>query len=161
VSDSLDNRRPVTPEVADFWARACAATGMDPASAYQVWHFGAGEPMATELALLVRDGPKRATTALKAGVDLFPETGAVEGGLSVVTTYAGEPVVLIRTTRVDVVPFEEVDAAFAWEEGEGDRSLADWRAGHWAFFEAECAEMGIPRSPRMEVVCERFEKLWP
>lgn len=159
--DSLDNRRPVTDDVARFWAAACAHAGIDPTTAYQVWYFGSGEPMATRLARLVRDGPKRATAALHAGVLALPETGAVLGGYSVVTGFAGEPVVVIRSTQVDIVPFEDVDADFAWTEGEGDRTLEDWRAGHWRFFDAECRELGIERSPRMEIVCERFEKVWP
>ena len=107
--DSLDNRRPVTDDVARFWAAACAHAGIDPTTAYQVWYFGSGEPMATRLARLVRDGPKRATAALHAGVLALPETGAVLGGYSVVTGFAGEPVVVIRSTQVDIVPFEEVE----------------------------------------------------
>jgi uncharacterized protein YhfF len=161
MDDPLDNRRPATDAVRRFWAEACAEAGIDPETAYQVWYFGDGEPMATALAELVRDGPKRATTSLAASIDALPETAPELGGYSVVTTFAGEPVVVIRTTRIDTMPFDDVDAAFAWDEGEGDRTLDDWRRAHAAFFERECSALGIAWSGARLVVCERFEKVYP
>jgi uncharacterized protein YhfF len=67
---------------------------------------------------------------------------------------------LIRTSDVQVCAFDQVDARFAWDEGEGDRSLEYWRAAHWAFFSRECAELGRAPSPDMPVVLERFELLF-
>jgi len=50
-----------------------------------------------------------------------------------------------------------VTEEFAATEGEGDGSLAFWRAAHWAAFSRELE--GSERSPQpdMPVVCERFE----
>ena len=42
---------------------------------------------------------------------------------------AAQPRCVIETTEVTYRRFDDVDAAFAYEEGEGDRSLAYWRAG--------------------------------
>ena len=51
-------------------------------------------------------------------------TDAAVGALSVVLDGRGEPICVIRSVKVEVRPFGEVDEAFAWVEGEGDRSLA-------------------------------------
>ena len=73
---------------------------------------------------------------------------------------ADEPQCIIRTTSVDVVPFEQVSAEFAAAEGEGDRSLEYWREGHWHYFALELAEFGREPSVDMPVVCERFEVVY-
>ena len=44
-----------------------------------------------------------------------------------------------------------MDAAFAFDEGEGDRSLEDWRRGHRAYFERNGGW-----SDDMWLACERF-----
>ena len=42
--------------------------------------------------------------------------------------------------QVDIVPFGDVDEAFAWDEGEDDRSLAVWRVnGHIRYFSRQAA----------------------
>lgn len=63
---------------------------------------------------------------------------------------------MIRTTEVEVRAFGLVDEAFAWVEGEGDRSLAYWRAAHIDFFASE----GRPVDEDTPVVLETFELLW-
>jgi uncharacterized protein YhfF len=62
---------------------------------------------------------------------------------------------------VVIVPFEEVGEEFAAAEGEGDGSLQYWRECHWAYFERECKRIGREPSPRMLIVCERFEVIYP
>jgi len=49
-------------DVEAFWRRFVAATGID--GPYTAWGFGSSPEQATELGLLVRDGPKRATASL-------------------------------------------------------------------------------------------------
>ena len=56
--------------------------------------------------------------------------------------------------------FDEVTAEHARAEGEGDRSLAHWRAMHERFFR-EHADHDRQFSPTMPVVLERFEVLVP
>ena len=83
------------------------------------------------------------------------------GDLSVVTWWNGQPVCVIKTTRVEIRPYDEVDADFAASEGEGDGSLAYWREAHWRFFSRECERIGRTLDPKMPVVCERFEVVHP
>jgi uncharacterized protein YhfF len=73
----------------------------------------------------------------------------------------GRPICVIRTTEVRVKPLREADAAFAWDEGEGDRSLEWWRRAHDAYFTRRCRELGVSFSEELEVVFERFELVWP
>ncbi len=47
--------------------------------------------------------------------------------------------------------YNEVDAAFAHEEGEGDRSLTHWRAAHRNYFGRQ-----DKFSEDMMLMCERF-----
>ena len=123
--------------VRKYWSDFCAATGVDPGQRYDVFAFGDAPQMADELAELVLHGPKRATAGLLADFDNepMPEVGAH----SIVLGGDGQPLCVIRTTEVRVLPFREVDEAFAWEEGEGDRSLAYWREAHLEFFARMCA----------------------
>ena len=113
-----------------FWQAFADATGTG--ADYVAWGFGSDNTpeLATELGLLVRDGPKRATTTKFASFEEDGEPLPEVGGYSVVLDSEGEPICIIRTTRVDVVPFGEVDGEFAWVEGEGDRSLKYWREAH-------------------------------
>jgi hypothetical protein len=69
--------------------------------------------------------------------------------------------VFMRSSRVDILPFNEVDADFAAAEGEGDGSLAYWQNAHERFFKRSCQRIGIAWHPDLPVVCERFEVLYP
>jgi uncharacterized protein YhfF len=140
-------------DVEAFWRRFVAATGID--GPYTAWGFGSDAEMATELGLLVRDGPKRATASLRAdygGDEPLP----TPGDLAVILDGDGEPLCVIRTTAVEVRAFGDVDEEFAWTEGEGDRSLAYWRDAHLRFF----AGYGAAVHETTPVVLARFELLW-
>lgn len=145
------------PPIAAFWAAFAAATGTD--APYTAWGFGddAKPDLMTELGLLVRDGPKRATTSRVADYGPDGEPMPKVGDHSVVLDGEGLPICIIRTTAVEICPFGEVDEAFAWDEGEGDRTLADWRRGHEWYF----ATIGDPVTDATPVVLERFAKVWP
>ena len=139
-------------DVEAFWRRFVAATGID--GLHTAWGFGSSPEQATELGLLVRDGPKRATASLVSDYD--DEPMPVPGDLGVVLDGEGEPLCVVRTTGVEVRAFGEVDEEFAWTEGEGDRSLAYWRNAHIRFF----VGVGTPVDEETPVVLERFELLW-
>jgi uncharacterized protein YhfF len=152
---------PVPEHIAPFWREFVAMRKEDPTPRFlEAFFFDDNEPSANELAQLVLSGRKRATAGLlwsfqSAGVPV-PEPG----NLSVVTNFAREPQCVIETTRVDIVPFEEVTAEFASVEGEWDGSLEYWRRAHTAYFGRECQRIGRTPDPRMPVVCERFEVIF-
>jgi len=119
-------------EVSEFWRSFVDATGIE--GTYVTGSFGSDAETADELGLLVRDGQKRATTSLLSSYEEDDEPLPAVGNLSIVLDGQGTPLCVIRTTSVEVRPFGLVDEAFAWVEGEGDRSLASWRDAHVRFF---------------------------
>lgn len=144
-------------EIRKFWNNFCASVPEDPSDRfYEVLHFADTEPVADELAALVLAGTKRATASLLWMYEHEKQPLPTVGGVSVVTLWSGEPVCVIETRDVEIVPFEKVTQEFARLEGEGDKSLEHWREVHWKFFVSECAQIGRSPSPDMEVVCEQF-----
>lgn len=61
-------------------------------------------------------------------------------------------VAVVEVTGVGVTRFAEVPWDFARAEGEGDRSIEEWRAGHAAYWDRG----GTPVTDDTEVVCVRF-----
>ncbi|MEX2445025.1 MAG: ASCH domain-containing protein [Alkalispirochaeta sp.] len=68
---------------------------------------------------------------------------------------------IIRTTAVHVAPLNSVSEAFAWQEGEGDRSVEYWLEGHRRFFRSEHEALGVPFSDSIPVIFEEFVVVWP
>ena len=108
--------------------------------------FGDGPALADELIELVMKGIKTATCS----TEDEPNTSSV-GERWIVLDGKGEPRCVIESTEITYRRFGEVDAAFAYEEGEGDRSLAYWRDAHRRYF----GRMGR-FSDDMMLMCERF-----
>jgi uncharacterized protein YhfF len=79
------------------------------------------------------------------------------GDLSIILDGEGSPVCVIRTTGVEIRRFGDVDEAFAWDEGEGDRTLDWWRRAHLWFFE----QQGTHVDGDALMVLEHFDLLWP
>lgn len=144
-----------------YWDEYCRATGIPSATPYQAWYFGDSPQLAHELVELVLRGPKRATAGLVAAIERQPDTAPVPDGYSVVTEFDGLPRCVIRTVWLDRRALRNVDAQFAWDEGEGDRTLADWMAGHRSYCTRECEQLGIAFADDLSVVLERFELLYP
>lgn len=142
-----------------FWnaCRQAAGSAVDEARFYEAFCFGDSEALANELAALVLAGVKRATAGALWSFEAEGKRLPRPGDLSVVTDWAGTPLCLIETRSVQVMTFNEVPAAFAAAEGEGDASLAGWREAHRAFFTRECEAAGRRFSEHMAVVCECFE----
>ena len=113
------------------------------------WAFGHSKQEADALCALVLAGTKTATCA--ALYHYEDEPAPEPGDRSVLLDGDNQPRCVIEFTATDVVPFDEVDAAFAHLEGEGDRSLATWRKIHQKSFTGEGYF-----APDMMVVCEHF-----
>ncbi len=140
-----------------FWNEfASAVDGVDDNRFCDAFFFGDSEEMATTLAVLVLRGTKRATAGALRAYEADGQKLPQPGDLSIVTDWVGQPLCVIETQAVEVVPFCEVTADFAATEGEGDGSLAFWRRAHREFFSRECAAAGEEFTESMRVVCERF-----
>ena len=108
--------------------------------------FGDGPELADELLDLVMLGIKTATCS----TEDEPNTSTV-GERWIVLDGQGIPRCVIESTEVSYRRFGDVDAAFAYEEGEGDRSLACWRDAHRSYF----GRLGR-FSDDLMLMCERF-----
>ncbi len=137
-----------------------AAVGIDvPPGRVGLDGYGDTPELSRELIALIREGRKRAGTSLLWAHEFESEPLPEVGDVDVVVDHEGEPVAVTRVTSVFVVPFDEVDAAYAALEGEGDGSLAHWRTAHWDVFGRECARIGRVPAEDMRVVCCAFELL--
>jgi uncharacterized protein YhfF len=147
-------------EVEAFWDEFRRLHGVPTDARRDVFAFGDNPALIDELLDLVLRGPKRATATLLLEFEAAGDPLPVVGGHGVVLDGAGRPRCVVRTSEVRVVPFAAVDAAFAFDEGEDDRTLASWREGHRRYFGRVCARLGRPFAEDLPVVLERFELVW-
>jgi uncharacterized protein YhfF len=144
-----------------FWSEFARTCDSDPTPRFlEAFHFDDNEADANELAALVLAGRKRATAALLWTHEVTGKPLPKPGDLSIVTDFSRQAVCVIETTRIAIVPFDEVTAEFAAIEGEGDGSLAFWRRAHEQYFSRECSRIGREPSITMPVICEQFEVVY-
>lgn len=120
------------------------------------WHFDLTEESANKLLNLVLEGKKRATSSSYPGYLAEGEDIPKIGDMSVITDWDGNPRCVIKTTKVQIIPFNEITFDLAGLEGE-DENLQSWRTKHEAFFSEEGKEIGYNFTPDMKVVFEQFE----
>jgi uncharacterized protein YhfF len=145
----------------EFLSSGSPAAARAADASYEAWQFGYGVEQGDRLLEYVLTGPKRATAGALWAYEAEGESVPAPGDFSVLLDGHGTARCVIRTLSVDIVPFDDVDAQFAWDEGEGDRSLAYWREAHWEYFGREMEELGRVATKDMPVVCERFEVVYP
>ncbi len=104
-----------------------------------VGEFAFPGPLRDQLVAAIVDGTKTTTTGLVEDYEREREPLPRPGDREVVIDSAGAPVTLIEIVAVRVVRVGDVDLAHAIGEGEGYGCVADWRAGHEAFWHS--AEM--------------------
>jgi uncharacterized protein YhfF len=147
--------------IRNFWLEFCAKNSeINPDEKYEVWFFHHEREASKQLAELVLSGKKQATASLMENESDVGDGGIV-GGYSIVTDFDGNPQCVIQTTEVRFLPFNEVDPEFAFDEGEGDRTLEYWRREHRKFFIECCRELDLEFDESIMVCCKRFKKLFP
>ena len=133
-------------------------------SRLSVGEFAFPGPLRDQLVAAILSGAKTTTSGLLVGYERNGEPLPQPGDRWVVIDSAGEPVTLIEVVAVRVIRLAEVDLAHAVGEGEGFNSVAEWRAGHEAFWHsAELrAELGDPAFTVNDdtlVVAEQFRMI--
>ena len=112
----------------------------------ETFSFGDNPVLAEELARLVLAGIKTATC--------WAESDGRQtevGKRMILLSGSGEPLAIIETVELVRRRFNDVDAGFAHDEGEGDRSLSYWRDAHRRYFTRKGQF-----SEDMWLYCERF-----
>lgn len=117
------------------------------------WGFGSTPAMADELGALVVEGKKTATCSLFDGYAVRGEALPRLGQRDVVLDGSNRPLCVIENIEVSIRTAGEIDEAWAYAEGEDDRTLRSWRQAHEEFF----ASAGTTMTDDTKLVCERFK----
>lgn len=128
---------------------------------YVVDQFADTPEAATSVGKLVRDGVKTTTSSLVWGLEQIGEPLPKVGKLELIIDGNGEPLCIIELMEVEIKPFNAVDEQFAFEYGEGDRTLAFWLRDNWEFLARWCREIGRTPNETMPIVFQRFRVLYP
>lgn len=118
-------------------------------------------PLREQILSAIHAGMKTATSSLLLQYEVFGEPLPAVGERGVAVDSEGAPRFRLETTDVAVVPLAEVTFDHALAEGEGYRSVEDWRSGHEAFWAS--AQMRAQLGEEFElgdetlIVLERFK----
>ncbi|GGR29292.1 hypothetical protein GCM10010497_34540 [Streptomyces cinereoruber] len=94
-------------------------------------------PLRDRLVAAVLSGEKTATTGLLLEYEAEKEELPEVGERSALIDSDGREVAVVEITEVQVLPLRDADLRLALAEGEGYRSVAEWRAGHENFWHGE------------------------
>ena len=146
-----------------YWQRFLSSLPNDSpyhASTYIAEGWGDSPQMADELGALIVQGTKTATCSAlwewEAEGNPIPKTGY----LTIALDGRGDPLCIVETIEISIHKYNEVDADFAHEEGEGDLSLNYWREAHRNYFSRVLKKIDKEFSEEMPLVCERFRVIY-
>jgi uncharacterized protein YhfF len=125
----------------------------------EVFELGMPGPMRDRLVSAVLAGEKVATSSLLAQYEDEGEPLPIAGECRAMIDSEGEVVALVELVEVSVIRLGDADERLARDEGEGFRSVAEWREAHEDFWRGEIVpELRHPRAldDDTEVVVERF-----
>lgn len=94
-------------------------------------------PLRDRLVGAVLAGEKVSTTGLLAEYEAEKEELPPVGERSALIDSDGREVAVLEVTEVRVLRLGDVDLQHAIDEGEGDTSVAEWRAGHEKFWHSQ------------------------
>lgn len=149
------------PSVKNMWDAYLALFSPASLEVPPAWHFCDNEVDADACAQLVLAGTKRATSPSLWFFESKGEPLSQPGDLDIVTDWKGLALCIIRTTRVQILPFDQVTESHASLEGEGDKTLEVWRQLHWPYYHRELEGTGYSPQPDMPIVFQAFERIFP
>jgi uncharacterized protein YhfF len=123
---------------------------------YESFRIGLEDEDADTGAALILSGQKTTTSSLLWEYESRGKALPPLGNLSVVENGRRAPVCVVTTTWIEIIPFDRIDAQFAYEYGEGDRTLEGWRKMFWPYYSKACAALGREMSEEAPLICERF-----
>lgn len=147
-------------EIEAFWLdyqRACQVR----VEGFSATAYGPTRAVADELAALVVEGHKRAHATLERDFEAEGDALPRPGEHVVVLDGRGSPRAIVRLTHVERRYFNEIDDEFAFECGEGDRTLAWWLVAYRQEFAERAESQGFQVGERAVLILEYFELVWP
>jgi uncharacterized protein YhfF len=127
---------------------------------YTAEGWGDSPEMADELGALIAAGTKTATCSAVWEWEAEGQPWPDPGYLTIVLDGRNRPLCIVETIEVTVKSYNRVESQFAFDEGEGDRSLEYWRKVHLRFFTRALAKIGREFSDDMPLVCEIFRVIY-
>jgi uncharacterized protein YhfF len=124
------------------------------------FRIGSTDEVADEGARLILCGEKTATSSLLWDYTESGKPLPYVGAFSVLENGRRNPVCVIETTWVEIIPFDKVDAKFAHEYSESDGTLEGWRQMFWEYYVDDCLKKGRKMSREAPLVCERFRVIF-
>jgi uncharacterized protein YhfF len=126
--------------------------------------FGFPGALRDRLVAAILSGAKTTTSALVLGYETANEPLPVVGDVLAVVDSADQRVAAIELIAVRAVRLGDVDLRHVLDEGEGDESVAQWRAGHEEFWHsaevrAELGDPGFTVDDDTLVLTQRFRLL--
>lgn len=94
-------------------------------------------PLRDQLVAAVLDGRKVSTTGLLVEYQVEKEEPPPVGERSALIDSDGREVAVLEITEVRILRLGDVDLPHVLDEGEGDTSVAGWRAGHERFWHSD------------------------
>jgi uncharacterized protein YhfF len=123
--------------------------------------FGHTRAVADELAALIRSGDKRAHATLERDFEAEGDALPRAGEHIVVLDGRGAPRAIVRVRHVERRFFNDIDDEFAFECGEGDRTLAWWLVAYRQEFAERAEAQGFQVGEKAVLILEYFELVWP
>lgn len=143
-------------KIEQYWQQFCALEGLQNIRFTEAFQFG---EKADWLASLVVGGTKTATCSSHPLYEIEGEALPAVGDYQIVLNSHDEPVAIIKSTSIEIYPFNEVPVDFALAEGEG--TYEEWKEAHIAFFGRLLPDYNLQFTEEMLTVCDRFEKVYP
>lgn len=141
----------------ELWNQFIKAHPEHKAKNYEAWSFGVDPD---ELAELTLQGIKTATTSGYELYEIDDEALPQENEFNIILDGSDNAICITKTTKVYTTPFKEVSEQHAFNEGEGDRTLAYWRRVHIEVFTEFYRENDVLFNDDSLVVCEEFEVVY-
>lgn len=126
----------------------------------EAYWFGVEPEDAKAITPLVLQGTKTATGSVLWTFEADGKPIPKVGDYNIVTDGNDKPLCVLETTEVRILPLDEVDAQFAFDGGERDRTLESWREIYWQFAQHECERIGREATWKIPIICERFRVVY-
>ncbi len=141
-----------------FWAECADQIADPPADGfYRARHFSDQQAMSVRIIDLIRAGEKVGTFTSPWLFEGDRNKTPVVGGYMMVTDFEGTPALIVRTTKLETVPYDEITEEHTQIDGPAVRPLDVWDRVHWAYFERNLEPKGMAPERDMPVVVEQFE----
>jgi len=100
---------------------------------YEAASWGNSDELADRIAPLVLSGVKTTTSRLEWEHEKSNDPVEKIGDKSIVLDAKQKPICIIEVTDIFIRPFDQVDAAFVYQYGEGSRDMDFWNKNMWEY----------------------------